>query len=299
MSFSSVIDNFLLSRDVGRFRKMKFGSDTQFAEFDKYLIRYKLCGSGDKTVVFIPNAPNTIEHYDKLAQLLSQNFQVLIFELPGFGFSVPKRANYDYALETMTQVGIDLLDRLQIKDAIFALSCVGGYITLKTAELRPDLVGNIVSIQTLCWDEQKEWVERINKRLPIKTPILGQILSRILRSKITKQWYERVVPEEQAREGFIKTAFDNLKKGANYSIATANQALFNTARPVFKPLEMSALIIWGSKDRSHLAENHWSMLQYLSNFEPHEFESSGHFPELEQPERFTRILRERFGLKLV
>jgi pimeloyl-ACP methyl ester carboxylesterase len=62
---------------------------------------------------------------------------------------------------------------------------------------------------------------------------------------------------------------------------------------------MSALIIWGSKDRSHLAENHWSMLQYLSNFEPHEFESSGHFPELEQPERFTRILRERFCLKLV
>jgi pimeloyl-ACP methyl ester carboxylesterase len=188
MSFSSVIDNLLLSRDVGRFRKMKFGSDIQFAEFDKYLIRYKLCGSGYKTVVFIPNAPNTIEHYDKLAQLLAQNFQVLIFELPGFGFSVPKRANYDYSLETMTQVGIDLLDRLQIKDTIFALSCLGGYITLKTAEIRPDLVGNIVSIQTLCWDEQKEWAERINKRLPIKTPILGQILSRILRSKITKQW---------------------------------------------------------------------------------------------------------------
>ena len=104
----------MLARDVPRFKKLKFSDDIFFAEFDEYLIRYRLCGKGERCIVIVPGAPNMIEHYDRLVELLRADFRILIFELPGFGFSVPKKANYDYSLQTCTDITIQMLEHLHL-----------------------------------------------------------------------------------------------------------------------------------------------------------------------------------------
>lgn len=297
MYLSRSIDNLLLANDLSKFREMDFGPGYAYAESDTHLIRYRLCGSGDQTIVFIPNAPNMIEHYDRLVLLLSPHFKVLIFELPGFGFSLAKKLTYNYSIDSCTDLTIQLLDKLGLKQCILAFPCISGFIALKMAEKRPDLVSSIVSIQTLCWTEQEQWAQNINKRIPLKTPVQGHFYFWFGKEKVAQRWYERVIPNESIRTGMIQTALENFKKGAHYTLASAFQGIFNAPPPPLKPTDIRALIIWGSADKSHQQQSKWSMLQYLQNFEPIEFEDAGHFPELERPERFARKMVERFVLQ--
>lgn len=295
MFYSRLIDNLLLARDVPRFKKLKFSDDIFFAEFDQYLIRYRLCGEGERCIIFIPNAPNMIEHYDRLVDLLRPDFRILIFELPGFGFSVPKKSGYDYSLQTCTDLTIELLDHLHLKNCIFSLPCLSGFITLQVASQRPDLVGNIVCIQTLCWNDQEQWINKINKKVPLQSPVVGQFAFWFSKEKIAKSWYEKVVPDLNTRSRFIDIATSNFKKGAHYALASTIQALFRSETPKIASTDINSVVIWGNSDKSHKRNSQWSMLRYFSNFEPHEFESSGHFPDLEHPDRFARILKNRFS----
>lgn len=294
MYLSRTIDNLLLARDVTKFKSMNFGQDIGFLEFEEYLVRYRLTGEGDRTIVFLPNPPNMIEHYDRLVQLLSPHFKILLLELPGFGFSIPKNISYTYSIEAATQVVCRVLDELKLRKNILAFPCTGGFIALKMAELRPGLVSDVVSIQTLCWKEQEEWANNIHQRIPIKSPFQGHFYFWFSKEKVAKRWYERVVPDEATRTALINTALSNFKKGAHYALASAFQALFNGVAPKLKPTNVNALIIWGSADKSHQRQHKWSMLQYFLNFEPLEFDTAGHFPELERPEFFAQKMIERF-----
>ena len=235
-----------------------------------------------------------IEHYDRLVELLRADFRILIFELPGFGFSVPKKANYDYSLQTCTDITIQMLEHLHLSNCIFSLPCLTGFISLKVAEQRAALVGNIVSIQTLCWGDQEQWIKRINDKVPFKSPVIGQLMFRFSKDKIAKDWYEGVVPDQNARSRFTDITLYNYKKGAHYAMASSVQSLFGAEVPKIAATDINTVVIWGKADRSHKRNNQWSMLQYFSNFEPHEFESSGHYPDLESPDRFARILKNRF-----
>ena len=292
MQAAAFIENILLSAKVKRFKRMDNPPNVHFTEFDSCLIRYHLSGNGSQTIVFIPNAPNMIEHYSHLIQLLEKDFKVLIFELPGLGFSLPKKWRYGYSLKECAQIAIDLLDRLHIKDATLAFSCLSGYIALKIAELRPDLVRQNVCIQTLCWEDQAKWGANINQRLPIGVPFWGQILMRMKKKAVASNWYKHVVPDAEVSESFTQIACENFDKGAQYALASAYQGLFGRSRPRLIATSKPAVILWGSSDKSHRKSNPWSILQYFTNYDPHEFSGAGHFPELEQPERFVRLLQE-------
>jgi len=292
--YSRLISNALLARDVSRFKRLQFREDIYFADFDQYLIRYRLCGQGSKCVVIVPSGPNMIEHYDRIADLLSPDFKVLIFELPGFGFSLPKKVTYDYSLQSCSEITIKLLDYLGIKSCVLSIPCVNGFISLKIAELRPDLVSNIVCIQTICWEDKVEWFNQMNKKIPVKSSVWGQPIFNIFKYRMAETWYQRAIENPGRRAIFTRITLDNFKKGAKYAVPSMVQAMFRSGLPQLQPTDIETLVIWGNKDQIYAGENEWGILMYFSNFEPHEFEEEGHYPELEHPERYARLIKKQF-----
>ena len=62
------------------------------------LIRYRMVGDGPQTLVLAADPPVVIEQYDELIQCLKDDFRVIVFELPGFGFSLPRSGfRFDFA----------------------------------------------------------------------------------------------------------------------------------------------------------------------------------------------------------
>lgn len=80
--------------------------------------RLRVLDSGGEghPVVFAPDGPCVIEHYEQLRALLAPDFRVSVFDLPGFGFS-PPRADYDHSLRSGGQAIAGLLETLALRDA--------------------------------------------------------------------------------------------------------------------------------------------------------------------------------------
>lgn len=160
--------------------------------------------------------------------------------------------------------------------------------------MRPDLVSSIVCIQTICWEDKLEWFNQMNRKIPVKSSIWGQPIFNIFKYRMAENWYQRAIENPGRREIFTRITLDNFKKGAKYAVPSMVQAMFRSGLPQLQPTDIDALVIWGNKDQIYAGQNAWGMLMYFSNFEPHEFEEEGHYPELEHPERFVRLIKKQF-----
>lgn len=57
--------------------------------------------------------------------------------------------------------------------------------------------------------------------------------------------------------------------------------------------EISLIVVWGTKDRSHKHTSPDSLCRSAPHAEVVRFEDCGHFPDVEQPERYAALLPER------
>ena len=289
------LDNWILRKQQHRIQSLvpAFGNGIRLMKLRDFIARYYEGGDGKETLVFVPDAPNTIEHYRELARILEPHYRVVILELPGFGFSIPTTPAFDFSLDAATNFVIEFLDQLGYTNYRLCFSCVAGYIAIKAAAARPDIIKKLVILQTPSWPEEKAWAQRVDFKGLIATPFVGQLLLLLRKSWTAKQWYRNELPKDHYQPEYLATALAAFKQGSNYSLASAFQAFFRPLRePEFQPVKQPTLVIWGNQDRSHRKTNKSSVLSYFKQASLHYFEASGHFPELESPEAFAELIRK-------
>ncbi|MFQ5458000.1 MAG: alpha/beta fold hydrolase [Myxococcota bacterium] len=293
------IDKLLLGRDRPEVSARRFSGSREGMRtlaLGDALIRLRLAGSGSVPIALIPDPPNLIEHYDALFDLLAPDFRVLCLELPGFGLSRPK-AGFDFSLDAQTRVVEKALRILDTGPCVVAFSCVAGQIGLKLACEQPDLVSHLALIQTPSWAEQIKWSRRVDPKRRISTPVLGQLLLALGKRKVARGWYAIATPDAATAERFDRVAREGFDRGAAYSLASAFQKLSSEPDPRFGTLNQRALVLWGMQDRTHRRTEKRSALAHLPNGTYLEFGEAGHFPELEQPERFRDALKAFLGME--
>jgi pimeloyl-ACP methyl ester carboxylesterase len=260
-------------------------------ELESASIRYRMAGRGGLPVVFVPDGPNVLEHYDELAPMVGARRTVLRFEMPGFGFSYP-RPGYGFTVEEQAAVCAQVLERTLERPSVLAFSCSNAYIALRVAAERPDLVAGLVLIQAPCWADEQRWARRIDPGGVIGLPGAGQALNALLARRLARMWYAAALPHDARIGRFLDPASAALEHGACFCLASLIQA--NRGRKAyFAPVAQPALAIWGGGDRTHRHSEGRSILEHVPDAQWVEFEGAGHFPELEESHRFVEIL-ERF-----
>jgi len=263
-------------------------------EVDGSVIRLRTGGDGPFTIVFAPDPPNVIEHYDELFNLLAPHLSLLCFELPGFGLSFPK-GGFNPSFQRTVETVARLLEALRMGPYVLALSCAAGLISLVLARDHPELVSKLVLIQTPSWPEEIRWSRRVDSQNLLGKPIVGQLLMVLARRKVAAGWYAAATPDRSTAEKFNTVAQERFDHGACYCLASAFQALRREPEPGFGALEQDALVIWGMADRTHRKTDKRSPLAFLPHAKLVEFEDAGHFPDLERPERFREQLLDFLG----
>jgi pimeloyl-ACP methyl ester carboxylesterase len=253
-------------------------------------VRARVLGDGPNTVVFVCDTPIFIEHYDQLFELLAPHMRVVCFELPGSGFSSPA-PHFGFSLDEQAATTIALLDALTVRECTLAFSCVGAYLIPLVAMTRPELVRNAILIQVPSWSEELAWARRIdfNGRRWLATPVVGQLIVRLGGRAIARRWLMRAIAEPSAA-AFASTTSHAFDRGASWTLASMVQAYFNGAAPLLVPLQIPTLALWGGRDRTHRGTDKESVLDLAPEAEVVYFESAGHCPELEEPERFRAVL---------
>lgn len=243
-------------------------------------------------VLIIPDGPNVVEHYEGFIEKGRQDFRFIIFDLPGFGFSF-HQGNYDYSFVKTHQMILELLDALRIKKVHLAFPCAIGFYALYFAQKVPERLGHLFLIQTPSLGEMGKWTKRIVPSL-LKTPYIGQLMMPRVENKFAKKWYDYALPRGIDRSPFQKIALQNLKDGGSFCLCSLSQGLKKELKSdLYVDRALPATLVYGNRDFTHRPTNFESIRQHHSGMDLICFENSGHFPDLEEPDQFLNILREK------
>lgn len=257
-------------------------------------VRYTDTGGARPVVVFVPDGPNVIEHYQALMAQLAASCRVVCFDMPGFGFSVPGRG-YSHSLDEGASAVRAVLDHLNINKATLAFSCANGFYALRLAELAPERVCGLLLAQTPSLDAIPAWTDRIVPKA-LRIPFTGQLLGWLFREKAALGWYRIALPQGTDAKPFINVARTALRCGACFSLAGVVQGLLKEEGRALAIGKVPCTVIWGRQDRSHWSTNPWSLVDIVPHAQVLVLEACGHFPDLENRNVYAKLLVERVAL---
>lgn len=247
-------------------------------------------------VVFVPDGPNVIEHHAALFTLLTSQVRVVCFDMPGFGFSLP-RVNYGHGLNQGAAAVIGVLDALSIPKAWLAFSCGNGFYAMRTAQLAPHRVAGLFLTQTPALKVMASWTQRMLPRA-LRTPVLGQILVWLTRKKLAHGWYHVSLPRGADASTYQTTANDALTAGGSFCLASITQGLAREIDTPMSGIGAPCTLLWGEKDHSHKHTDPTSLLKDIPHAEIIRFADCGHFSDLEQSARYAELLLARVGISV-
>jgi proline iminopeptidase len=262
-------------------------------------------------VVFLHGGPGQgSEHFEALGgRFLERELRVVYFDQRGSGLS-ERPVNRDYALATMVDDIEALRRQLGMPKLVVMGHSFGAILALEYAAKYPTTTSHVIIVAGL-WDTQVQCPLRLARFAQLRPDVYERARHDTLASDGSRR--NECDIELRARNGLgddrrlfdLQTIFvDSALAGRLDSVNTARSVVYGSEvnRAVmaagmnryrftrFKALTMPALVISGKHDGAAIPAG----LRPLSEKLPHaryvEFENSGHFVYLDEPDRFARVV---------
>jgi pimeloyl-ACP methyl ester carboxylesterase len=246
-----------------------------------------LHGIGDSSRAWIP-----------AMRLLQRSYTVLAPDLPGHGSS--SNPIGDYSLGSHASSMRDLLDLLSIERVTVVGQSFGGGVAMQFAYQFPSRCERLVLVDAGGLGREVNWILRL-ATVPAAEYVMPVLFPAFMRrwgdpvARFLREWG---IPNPRAAE--VWRSYRSLTYPGNRA------AFVRTARAVIDPggqsvsavnrlslvAQMPTLIVWGAQDKIipllHAVQAH----EVIPNSRLEVMEGAGHFPHMEDPARFARILED-------
>lgn len=256
-------------------------------------LRVRDSGGRGPVVLMTPDGPNVIEHHDRVIELLAPHARVIAFDMPGFGFS-KQSWSYRHRLDQGAAVVIELMDALDVREASLLFSCANGFYAIAAAKAAPQRIRSLILAQTPGISAMPAWTQRNVPKL-IQTPIAGQITMKLAKRKFAHAWYGMAMNDPAQKKEFRAVADRALTHGACFCLADVVQGLSRATHDQLAGVKQPTTLFWGDSDRSHKHTRAESMLELLPHAHIRHCPECGHFPDLEQPQRYAEQVLARLS----
>lgn len=261
-------------------------------------LSYLDSGSGP-AVLFIHGLTGSHRHWAHLVSALDTDYRIVAPDLFGHGASAKLMGDYSLGAHAATMR--DLLDRLGIDRVTLVGHSFGGGIAIQFCYLFP---------------------ERVERLVLVASGGLGRSVSPLLRAATVPgaEWLLRVIASGWVR-GRAEAAGGTLARlgwrpslevtevwrgFSSLADADIRRAFLATTRTVIDPsgqtvfardtwpmaIEIPTLVVWGTRDKMippwHATMAHTA----IPGSRVELFEDAGHFPHLDEPERFAELLSD-------
>ena len=259
-------------------------------------LSYLDSGTGP-AVLFIHGLLGSHQSWAHLVDALHTGHRVIAPDLFGHGASAKPRG--DYSLGSHAATLRDLLDRLGVERVTLVGHSLGGGVAMQFCYLFPD---------------------RVERLVLVSSGGLGRSVSPLLRSAtlpgaewvlplVASGWVRRraeAVGRTVSRLGW--RAGPDLQEGwrgfTGLQDVEARRAFLATVRSVIDPggqtvtahdhlpmsVEIPTLVVWGTRDRMIPAWHAAAAAEAIAGSRVELFEGAGHFPHLDDPDRFATLL---------
>ena len=259
---------------------------------------FRYLDSGDgPAVLFIHGLTGSYRNWLHLIDAVSTDHRVLAPDLFGHGASAKPMG--DYSLGAHAATLRDLLNLLGIERLTLVGHSFGGGIAMEFCYLFPERVERLVLVSSGGFGRDVSPLLRA-ATLPGAELVLPLIASSWVRGRVdaagrmlaSTGWRASPQTTEMWR------GFSSLADG------DTRRAFLATTRSVIDPggqtvtahdhlpmaIEIPTLVVWGTRDRMIPAWHATSAHQVIADCQVVLFEGAGHFPHLDEPERFAQVL---------
>ncbi len=227
------------------------------------------------------------------------SYRVLAPDLFGHGASAKPMG--DYSLGAHAATLRDLLDELGVDRVTLIGHSLGGGVAMQFCYLFPQRVDRLVLVSSGGLGRSVSPLLR-SAALPGAELVLPVLASGWVRRRVetvgrlARRLGWRAGPDvQQSWRGF-----------ASLADAESRRAFLATTRAVIDPggqtvsavdhlravRKVPTLVVWGTRDRMIPSEHADVVRELVPGSQVELFEGAGHFPHLDQPERFVRVLRD-------
>jgi pimeloyl-ACP methyl ester carboxylesterase len=256
--------------------------------------------SGDGPVVlFIHGILGSQQQWSHLVDQMDDDHRVVLPDLFGHGESAKPLG--DYSLSSHAATMRDLLDHLGVDRVTLVGHSLGGGIAMQFFYLFPERVDRLVLVSSGGLGREVNVALR-SATLPGAAQVLSVVASAPVLSRV--EALGRVASKVGWRPSADLAAV--WKGFSSLGDRESRQAFLATTRAVIDiggqsisahdhlggSLPIPTLIVWGSRDHMIPASHALSVEQSLPDCRVEIFEGAGHFPHLDDPDRFARVLRD-------
>ena len=247
-------------------------------------VDYTTQGTGEP-VLILPGWSATAPAYQTVTATLAQKFGVTVLDLPGFGVT-PEPAE-PWCVDDYVDFTIRFIQECGLNDLILLGHSFGGRIIIKMLS-RPELpftVKQVVlvdsaGIKPTPTAEQKKKSEQYNR---LKKLYGGKVISKICPSAVEKLRRKYGSADYAAASPVMRQTL----------VKTVNEDLTSLI-PNVTP---GALLIWGRDDTATPVADAEKMKAMIPGAVLHVLDGAGHFPFIDQPFEFRKILCDCFGIE--
>jgi len=187
------------------------------------------------------------------------------------------------------------MEILKIESSSLIFSCSNGYYALNAAMNSSQKFKHIFISQTPSINSIVAWTKKSVPNI-LKIPILGQLTNKLLVKKLSNVWYDVALPRDSNyKNDFKNKSHNSINEGGCFCLSSLVQGLDKERHKSLNIENSKVTLIWGGRDFSHRNTSKDSILDHVANCEIIEFSECGHFPDLENPVEFVRLVNERLN----
>ena len=237
---------------------------------------FTLLGEGEP-VILLHGWDSSGESLCGIAKVLEDRFRVYAIDLPGFGWTPPPLAVWgtrDYASHVEA-----FMDSTGIPAASVLGHSFGGRIALALAAQSPRRVRSLILVASAGIRPRrgpghslKVAVAKLGKRV-FSLPMWGKLGDRIV-SAVS----QRIGSRDYRNAGRMR--------------ATLVKVVNEDLRGTLSSIRVPTLIIWGDKDQEISRSSMEIMLQGIRGARLEVLEGASHFPFVDRPDRFGRLVKD-------
>jgi pimeloyl-ACP methyl ester carboxylesterase len=256
---------------------------------DSGRIHYIDSGSGIP-LIFIHGFGASMYCWRKNIGPVSEHFRTVALDLPGFGYS-EKSLNSDYSLDEYTDVIIEFMDKMQIRDAILVGHSLGGGIALMVTLKYPERVRGLILIDTEAYAISPPFMLKVAK-LPVLNSFIHHAIGEwVIRISLDRSYYNSsLITDKLVREYYNPFLTENGKAAPIKLLQAMDFTKLGEVALKYKEIRKKSLIIWGANDKIsglHLAHK---LRNDLINSQLLIVPQSGHLVQEEQPDIVNRAI---------
>lgn len=237
---------------------------------DGLLTSYQVLGEGKKTLLILHGWQRSFHEWLPVAKKLSQNYKIILLDLPGFGATPrPKEAYsiYDYA--TFVE---HFLDKLEIRKVTIIGHSFGGRLGIIFAN-RTTLLDKLILVDAAAVEKKSLVIQiriAINKAAILPVKIFFPKYVEKIKTQFGSDDYQTA---GTMRDIFIKTVNEDLT-------------------PLLKKITIPTIVIWGENDVIRPISEGIFIKNNIKEARLRVVWGAGHSPYLERPKEFMEILED-------